>query len=249
MRFQTDRKYSRADVMEAVGSDRSVKGGKWFTGVVEHDGEFFIFANVGTTGRTGHDYKNRWDDEYLRWYHRSNSRIHWQSVGRLLEPGRAIHLFSRTDDRDRFKYHGFAVPMEVVEGSSPVEISLAVIDGVPKADDFGVTELKIRNRHIEGAPRRVEVTRYERDRRARQECIDHYLPTCVVCQLTFEDRYGKIGRGYIQVHHLVPISRWGNDYECDPIRDLRPICPNCHAMVHQRNPPYSVEYVRRVLTA
>ena len=30
----------------------------------------------------------------------------------------------------------------------------------------------------------------------------------------------------IQVHHLVPLSAIGKKYRVDPIRDLRPVCPN-----------------------
>ena len=103
--------------------------------------------------------------------------------------------------------------------------------------------------HEEGDPRRVEVTRYERDPKARQRCIDFYGPICVVCELELENRYGDLGKGYIHVHHLVPVSKWGKKYAVDPIKDLRPICPNCHAMVHRRNPPYSVEQVQAALAA
>jgi len=34
------------------------------------------------------------------------------------------------------------------------------------------------------------------------------------------------------VHHLVPISKIGKKYRVDPIKDLRPVCPNCHAVIH-----------------
>lgn len=247
MQFRTDKKYSRASVLHQVGLNQKVKGGAWFTGVVKYNNEFFIFANVGNAGRTGHDYHNQWRGNFLQWYHRKNSQTYWPSVKQLLRPGCTIHLFSRTDNRSLFEYHGYAIPVDVVENSSPVEILLAVSPDQPEAQHFGVADLMIQTRHLEGTPQRVEVTRYERDRRARQECIDHYGPTCTACGLTFEDRYGEIGRAFIQVHHLVPISELSNSYEVDPIEDLRPICPNCHAMVHRRTPPYSVEYVREAL--
>ena len=64
---------------------------------------------------------------------------------------------------------------------------------------------------------------------------------------SFEQAYGSIGREYIHVHHLVPLSAVGEEYQVDPISDLRPICPNCHAMVHRKQPPYSVEEVRQML--
>jgi 5-methylcytosine-specific restriction enzyme A len=53
--------------------------------------------------------------------------------------------------------------------------------------------------------------------------------------------------GFIHVHHLTPLSSLGTDYEVDPIRDLRPVCPNCHAVLHRREPPYSPEEVQQFL--
>jgi 5-methylcytosine-specific restriction protein A len=45
--------------------------------------------------------------------------------------------------------------------------------------------------------------------------------------------YGEIGRGFIHVHHVVPISSIGESYKVDPAKDLVPVCPNCHAMLHR----------------
>lgn len=85
---------------------------------------------------------------------------------------------------------------------------------------------------------------YERDRAARQACISHYALACVVCDLRFEERYGAVGASFIHVHHVVPLSELGPDYKLDPVRDLRPVCPNCHAMLHRQRPPHSIEALR-----
>jgi hypothetical protein len=99
--------------------------------------------------------------------------------------------------------------------------------------------------YVEGATKKIYVNTYERDRRARAACIKHYGTHCSVCDFDFEKVYGKVGKGYIQVHHLKPLSEIGNRYKVDPIKDLRPVCPNCHAMIHQRRPdPYSIEEMR-----
>jgi 5-methylcytosine-specific restriction enzyme A len=99
----------------------------------------------------------------------------------------------------------------------------------------------------EGALRRVAVNRYERDRRARAACIAHHGTNCAVCGFDFETRYGKLGRGFIHVHHLTELSSVGSDYRVDPINDLRPICPNCHAMVHRVRPALSIRQLRKRL--
>ncbi|HEV2149717.1 MAG TPA: HNH endonuclease [Longimicrobiaceae bacterium] len=102
--------------------------------------------------------------------------------------------------------------------------------------------------YTEGAVKTVRVNRYERDEKARQTCIDHYGARCGVCKLDFKQRYGEVGDGFIHVHHLVPLAAVGGAYEVDPILDLRPVCPNCHAMLHRRTPePYTIEELRAML--
>jgi len=92
----------------------------------------------------------------------------------------------------------------------------------------------------EGTPKQVTVNVYERNPEARAICIQRYGAICSVCSLDFGKKYGEIGKGFIHVHHLKPLSvRKG--YELNPIKDLRPVCPNCHAMLHKRKPePYTI---------
>jgi 5-methylcytosine-specific restriction enzyme A len=99
----------------------------------------------------------------------------------------------------------------------------------------------------EGTGKRVEVNRYERDTSARKISLAHWGPRCGVCDLDFGDRYGPLGQGFIHVHHIVDLSLAGPGYQVDPINDLRPVCPNCHAMLHQRRPALSIDELRRLL--
>ena len=96
----------------------------------------------------------------------------------------------------------------------------------------------------EGAATSVLITAYERNPVARQRCIQHYGPECVVCGFSFEEVFGEQAAGYIHVHHIESVSARGGSYEVDPVRDLRPICPNCHAVTHLRRPPYSIADVK-----
>lgn len=98
--------------------------------------------------------------------------------------------------------------------------------------------------YLEGAVRTVVVNRYERDSAAREACIRHHGSTCTVCGFNFAQFYGELGQGFIHVHHLTELSSIGEEYSLDPIRDLRPVCPNCHAMLHQKKPAYSVEEIK-----
>ena len=93
----------------------------------------------------------------------------------------------------------------------------------------------------EGAVQSVLVNRYERNSKARRKAIAHYGCRCSVCGFDFENCYGNIGRGFIHVHHVIDIAQIGREYQVDPIKDLRPVCPNCHAMLHVSRPAMSIE--------
>jgi 5-methylcytosine-specific restriction protein A len=56
--------------------------------------------------------------------------------------------------------------------------------------------------------------------------------------------YGEIGKNFIHVHHVKPLSEIDEQYKINPIKDLRPVCPNCHAMLHKRKPAYSIEEIQ-----
>lgn len=95
----------------------------------------------------------------------------------------------------------------------------------------------------EGAIARITVNKYERDRKARSRCLAHHGSICCVCGFDF-GVYGGEFAGIIHVHHLVPISTIKSRYKLDPIRDLRPVCPNCHAALHRQDPPLGIEDLR-----
>lgn len=100
---------------------------------------------------------------------------------------------------------------------------------------------------LEGTKKQITVNAYERNTSARSSCIAHYGSSCSVCGFNFEKRYGEIGKDYIHVHHLMPLAAIQAKYEVDPIADLRPVCPNCHAMIHCKEPPYTIEELRSLL--
>jgi 5-methylcytosine-specific restriction protein A len=99
----------------------------------------------------------------------------------------------------------------------------------------------------EGAVRQVVVNAYERSAEARRRCIEHFEARCYVCGFDFEAHYGQLDRDCLHVHHEVPLSEIRRSYRVDPIKDLKPVCPNCHAVIHSRTPPYTVEEVRAMI--
>jgi len=109
-------------------------------------------------------------------------------------------------------------------------------------------ELPAEETLFEGLKKQITVNSYERNQAAREKCVKHYGAQCVVCNFNFEKTYGDIGKGFIHVHHLNQISTIGEGYQINPIEDLRPVCPNCHAMLHQKNPPYPIDELKEMIT-
>lgn len=105
---------------------------------------------------------------------------------------------------------------------------------------------------VEGAKKTITVNVYERNPTARATCIAKYGCKCYVCDLDFGTYYGEFASGFIHVHHIVPISQIGEEYEVNPETDLIPLCPNCHAVIHMKlklDPTYTIEDLKKEFKA
>ena len=88
--------------------------------------------------------------------------------------------------------------------------------------------------YYEGLGVKVTINKYERNTEARRKCIEYNGCKCKVCGINFEEVYGDVGKGFIHVHHITPISEINAEYKVDYKNDLIPVCPNCHAMLHRK---------------
>lgn len=87
---------------------------------------------------------------------------------------------------------------------------------------------------LEGAKFTTLVSVYERPRAARLQCLEAHGTVCFGCGFDFGAFYGPDAEGLIEVHHLKPISQSGGRRRVDPIKDLIPLCANCHRVVHMK---------------
>ncbi|MCQ2087062.1 MAG: HNH endonuclease [Bacilli bacterium] len=99
----------------------------------------------------------------------------------------------------------------------------------------------------EGNVIEVASKKYERNPINRELCLYAKGYTCSCCGFNFKNTYGKIGENFIEVHHIVPVSKMGPHYIVDPINDLTPLCSNCHSMIHKKNPPYTVDELKAIM--
>ena len=100
----------------------------------------------------------------------------------------------------------------------------------------------------EGRGKEIKSIKYERSRINRSICLAHKGYSCYVCGFNFLEKYGLIGKDYIEVHHTTPVSKMSDDYVLDIDRDLVPVCSNCHSMIHRKDPPFTIEEIKSMMT-
>jgi len=126
--FQPNHPYSKKDIYALLNVPPDAQRGNWDTGYNEYKDMFYIFANIGVAGRTGHDYNNSWDKNgHLQWYGKTRSRLDQPSIQRLLDPATIVHIFTRENDRDPFTYKGVGKPKDI-QDTSPIMVTWVFAD-------------------------------------------------------------------------------------------------------------------------
>ncbi|PJK16185.1 restriction endonuclease [Chryseomicrobium excrementi] len=245
--FKIGEMYSRKEVKKLIGHpEPDLIGGIWGTGYTSFENCYFIFANVGAAGRTGHDYPNLLAYNSLYWYSKGTESLHTKTITNMMSGNYDIYIFTREDSKDvQFVFRGLGYVKDF-EDNKPVHIVWGFHNSketiVPKG--FQINQRKL---FLEGAKKDSLATRYERNPGARNACLAYYGYNCVCCNFNFENKYGEVGKEFIHVHHEIEISTIGEEYQIDPIMDLKPVCPNCHAMIHKRKPAYSIYEIKKFL--
>lgn len=161
---------------------------------------------------------------------------------------------------------GDQIPKGVLTAAFPGIVWGGIADGpatVPPTAEPGLRQLWLNQGPVPADPTQVPagsyppdalatvgVNRYERDADARRICVAFHGTSCAACGFSFEASYGDVGAGFIHVHHLVPPAMLGRGYQLDPIADLVPLCPNCHAMAHLGvTTPRTVSELRSIIAA
>lgn len=240
--FEPNKAYTKKDIYEILSVPAEKQKGAWDTGYREYEDNIYIFANVGISGRTGSDYNNFWDGDLFHWEAKTNSNINQPLIQKMIDNNLSysVHLFTRTDNSLPFTYEGSVVAIHFSD-TIPVKIVWA----------FRVTSKSINVQEptvlYEGGKHQVVLNKYERNPVARRMCIEHYGFSCQICEFNFFATYGELGKEFIHVHHIVPLAEIGDTYEVDPITDLIPVCPNCHAMIHRKSDFLSINDLKSVL--
>lgn len=98
----------------------------------------------------------------------------------------------------------------------------------------------------EGAPSDGISSLLERSRFNRSLCLAFHGYDCKACGLNMRKTYRGLKNDFVHVHHLSPMAAAGI-LKPDPVRDMVPLCPNCHAVAHLKNPPYTVDEIKHMI--
>ena len=90
-----------------------------------------------------------------------------------------------------------------------------------------------------------EHKRIERNKKLAARAKKIHGHTCKACGFDFETRYGSLGKGFIEAHHLTPLFLLkGKKVTLDPKNDFTVLCANCHRMIHRSEFVNKVEEFR-----
>ena len=258
-KFVINGQYSRLDVWKAFFPDDPYPGGgNWTTGYVRVDSCLVVFANIGTPGRTGHDFPNKFDPDtgQMTWYGKPNAHSGQETFRDIFRGALNLEIFVRwNSSKPRFLYLGspavekYADNVELPGEISTIELSLSFTNKADIGEDSGPDGSLVDDQAagLEGKRISVVVNKFERDPRLRMACLEHFGPKCQICDFDFELFYGPIGKDYCHIHHIKPLSEISEEHTVNPWNDLLPVCPNCHAMLHRTTPAMLPADLRHLL--
>jgi 5-methylcytosine-specific restriction enzyme A len=101
---------------------------------------------------------------------------------------------------------------------------------------------------MEGRRYRLHM-RIERNPRAAKAAKMYHGTRCQACSMDFAERYGPLGSGFIEAHHLRPISTLeeGVAVRFDVASDFAVLCSNCHRMIHRTKDPSDLDALRKLI--
>ncbi len=214
--------------------DKRIKNGKLFVAVQVGDG--FRYAPSKFAGYVANDIRHA--DNLRERDGRTTNVVLSRLLGDPLEPGDEGY-----DEIDR-KFLDYCNRNAIEPSQHHRERRYWVsydLQGHLLAEEVGSDDF------WEGAVEKVLVNRFERSKTARDQCLHHYGYACSACGITLKDVYGAVAEEFIHVHHIVPLSEVGEGYQVHPINDLRPVCPNCHSIIHRRKKPLAIDEVKNLL--
>ncbi|HUH75639.1 MAG TPA: HNH endonuclease [Chitinophagales bacterium] len=114
--------------------------------------------------------------------------------------------------------------------------------------DLNSLEEELTIEYKEGKIKDSLSSKYERNLALRKSTIEIHGKSCQVCQFDFYKTYGELGKDFIEVHHLIPISYYKDEHAVNPNTEMAVLCANCHRMMHRsKNKILTINELKKTL--
>lgn len=160
------------------------------------------------------------------------------------QPAIAVSTFTSVQAQNGFSKLGFDDAVDIEEEGKLVSL---VRSGAPKLKGESIFADDVRKEAVfEGERHRKEVAFIKRNSAIVAKAKRELGCDCWVCGFNFGDVYGGHGYGFIEAHHIEPLSTRSESKETS-VTDFAMLCANCHRMIHRSGKPMSVDELKRVV--
>ena len=163
--------------------------------------------------------------------------------------GKGMTSFSKLDKavfmefyKNKEDLHRIASQIKETTSSSETLNNLYYIPDDEDEENYKVKEGKV----IYKLHKSIERNNKINIRKKKEYYIKNGKLDCEVCGFDFHEIYGKLGDGFIECHHRIPLHVIGNQTETS-LDDLALVCPNCHRMLHRGINNTSLEESRDII--
>ena len=144
-----------------------------------------------------------------------------------------------------------SLPSSVSSTPQFIDEIFQLVENRLKADELSKSKPTDRESFPEG--KEYETRHRSRERSSKLVTLaketqlqEHGAAFCQICSFDFEKTYGKVGSGFIEAHHTVPISDLKKEVETN-IEDIALVCSNCHSMLHRRRPWLTLKQLTKLI--
>lgn len=150
-------------------------------------------------------------------------------------PGKGMQAYSKLDKEvfeefygDRARLHKIAAEIKKLVADPALSMAVAKIETDESIEVDSVKEGQILYRLHKVRERDKKIV----EAKKKKVLKETGALKCEACGFDFEEKYGELGKGFIECHHLVPLAEFEVNKETR-LEDLALLCANCHRMVHR----------------
>lgn len=167
----------------------------------------------------------------LKWVSTVSHYIQKNCEGYRLFSGNSDPLFKKVKFGSRVKFS----LIEFISNNRREQVLDYELNGFPEGKEKFIMHLSYERKPI------VIAIAKEKFKEAHQGKL-----FCEICGFNFEEKYGEHGKGFIEGHHILPVSEMGDNNKTTP-DDIIMICSNCHRMLHRKRPWITKDKLKSLL--